>query len=273
MRAITILLACLGVCTVQAVGQSGDEPYQESIENYEKSQVRGFDLFINREMIRDEPDLLKYVLDQLTYDLQVIERMLPEAQLEVLHDVSFWVEKQGATVPGGMRGRGMCFHVSEGWLTEHGLLAQKVNGVEIIRAADFPEWRKNQPYMTFHELAHAYHLYFGYEHPGILAAYENAQDKGLYEAVAYNRSRDGGPVRAYALNNSQEYFAELSEAYWGLNDYFPFTRVQLEAHDPVGFAMVERMWSLTAEELAAGQERAPDIDADSDESQIQEAGH
>lgn len=271
MKTIAILIACLVICTTGAFGQSGDEPYQESIENYEKSRIRGFELFINHEMIRDEPDLLMYVLDQLTYDLRVVEQMLPDAQMEILHDVRFWVEKQGATVPGGMSGRGMCFHVSEGWLTENGLLGEKANGVEIVRAADFPEWRKNQPYMTFHELSHAYHLYFGYEHPGILAAYENARDKGLYEAVAFNRSRDGSLVRAYAMNNQKEYFAELSEAYWGLNDFFPFTRVQLEEHDPEGFAMVERMWSLTAVELAAAKERAPD--AGGDESEIQEAGH
>ena len=52
------------------------------------------------------------------------------------------------------------------------------------------------------------------------------------------------PVRAYAMNNVAEYFAELSEAYFGLNDYHPFTRGQLEAHDPEGLRAVAEAWAV-----------------------------
>ena len=31
-----------------------------------------------------------------------------------------------------------------------------------------------------------------------------------------------------------EYFAEASEAYFGTNDFFPFVRIELRRHDPIG---------------------------------------
>ena len=50
----------------------------------------------------------------------------------------------------------------------------------------------------------------------------------------------------YASLNPLEYFAEISEAYFGYNDYFPFNRSQLKAHDPFGHDLVETLWSDSA---------------------------
>ena len=49
---------------------------------------------------------------------------------------------------------------------------------------------------------------------------------------------------AYALTDHKEYFAELSEAYWGRNDYFPYTRQELKTYDPTGFAVLEQIWKV-----------------------------
>jgi dipeptidyl-peptidase-4 len=52
-----------------------------------------------------------------------------------------------------------------------------------------------------------------------------------------------GPVgRAYALNNYLEFFAELTEAYFVRNDFFPFTRKQLKVHDPAMDRLLEKLW-------------------------------
>jgi len=98
--------------------------------------------------------------------------------------------------------------------------------------------------MVLHELAHAYHfLVLGESHPQITAAYRHAVERGLYESVDY---AGGGKRRAYALVNEKEYFAELSEAYFGRNDYYPFTRAELQQYDPVGYALVQRLWGSAA---------------------------
>jgi hypothetical protein len=48
--------------------------------------------------------------------------------------------------------------------------------------------------------------------------------------------------RHYALSNDREYFAELTESYFGKNDFEPFTRDELRAFDPDGYAMIEQLW-------------------------------
>lgn len=53
------------------------------------------------------------------------------------------------------------------------------------------------------------------------------------------------------LSNPREYFAELSEAYFGRNDFYPFVRSDLCAYDKEGFAVVDRLWRLTGEEIGA----------------------
>jgi len=225
--------------------------YSESIENYGARELRGFTLMVNHEMV-EGADLLERVMLQLEHDLDQMERVVPAPAFEVLRESTVWIERQGAVVPGGMSGRGMCFHPSKEWLTGHGLLAEKQGGVEIINAADYPVWRVNQPWMTFHEFAHAYHWRLGFQDAEIKAAYDAAMGAGLYDAVDYNMASDGKPVKAYAANNEREYFAELSEAYFGLNDFFPFTRRQLKELDPAGYELVEKLWSLSEEELNHG---------------------
>ena len=44
------------------------------------------------------------------------------------------------------------------------------------------------------------------------------------------------------MNNKKEYFAELSEAYFGYNDHEPLERNALKNFDPIGFKMVQTVW-------------------------------
>jgi len=222
---------------------------RESIEDYEARELRGFDLRINRELIEEAPELLDRVLLHLEHDIDMIELVAPEPAMQRLRGVTIWIELQGATIPGGMSGRGMCYHASREWVSFHGLVPDKAGGVEIIRAENYLSWRRNQPWMLFHELAHAYHHMLGVGRADVRGAYEAAMEAGLYDKVDYNHDATGEGVRAYAANNPTEYFAELSEAYFGLNDYFPFARPQLARHDPRGHDVVERLWHLAGDEL------------------------
>src|SRR5437016_3067655 len=76
----------------------------------------------------------------------------------------------------------------------------------------------------------------------IRQAYEAAVASHRYESVDYVRG--GKKLRAYALDNAAEYFAELSEAYFGKNDFYPFVRSELKEFDPVGFQMIEKLWTV-----------------------------
>ena len=135
------------------------------------------------------------------------------------------------------------YHVSRGWLQANGYNPEKAGGIEISNTRNFVNWsRSAQPCMVMHELAHAYHhLVLGDKHAGIDAAFKQAVDRKLYESVGYVL---GGNKRAYAMNNAKEYYAELTEAYFGKNDFFPFTRSDLEKHDPVGNQLMESTWGV-----------------------------
>jgi hypothetical protein len=102
-------------------------------------------------------------------------------------------------------------------------------------------WVEQQPAMMLHELAHAWHHQrLGYDHQPIIDAYEAAMEAGLYDEVEYI---SGGIVEAYATGNHVEYFAELTEAWFWINDFYPFDRNQLSDHDPIGAAVLQGAWN------------------------------
>ena len=53
------------------------------------------------------------------------------------------------------------------------------------------------------------------------------------------------------MNSPTEYFAELTEAYFGRNDYEPFDRSGLRAFDPLGYAVIESVWLGAADGVIA----------------------
>ena len=64
-------------------------------------------------------------------------------------------------------------------------------------------------------------------------------DAGQYKNV---KRPDGSIADAYARHSAPEYFAELSEAWFGRKDFYPFTRADLAAYDPDGEALIPRLW-------------------------------
>ena len=127
------------------------------------------------------------------------------------------------------------------WVVANGYPAEIAKCVEICNTTHFLEWQKlNQPYMVLHELAHAYHdQVLGPNNKEVLAAFRNARKSKKYESVPFNM---GGNWKAYALNNPDEYFAELTEAYLGENDYYPYNRAQLKEFDPMGYELMKKVW-------------------------------
>ena len=39
-----------------------------------------------------------------------------------------------------------------------------------------------------------------------------------------------------------EYFAESTEAYLGVNDFYPFVRAELKQHDPDMYELMTEIW-------------------------------
>ena len=108
------------------------------------------------------------------------------------------------------------------------------------------------PWFVLHELAHAYHdreLPKGFGNPEIAAAYARAKESGKYDKVErhFGNGRPNTFEKAYAMTNPMEYFAETTEAYFGRNDFFPFTRDELKKHDPDMLELLGKLWQVAAD--------------------------
>jgi Mlc titration factor MtfA (ptsG expression regulator) len=69
----------------------------------------------------------------------------------------------------------------------------------------------------------------GFDEPRIRDAYEKFKKSGRGDKVLlFNGKR----VRHYALTNPMEFFAEMTEAYFGVNDFFPFNRSPVVGNQP-----------------------------------------
>ncbi len=140
----------------------------------------------------------------------------------------------------------MQYHPSADWLKGNGYSTDLAKCVHIPEVADLVTSRNinEQPWVVLHELAHAYHdQVLGFEEPRILKAYENFKKSGRGEkALLY----DGSRVRHYGLTDQKEFFAEMTESYFGLDDFFPFNRAELMTAEPEIYELMQTIWGPIA---------------------------
>lgn len=217
----------------------------EPVSSYELQDIEGWPVYVNRALIGSDKSIHAKALKELRIQLYRINRMVPRATLEVLHEVAIWFEAESSVTCA-------CHHPSKKWLENNDFNPEKAKAVEIGSPENFVNWtRHTQPWMVMHELAHAFQQRaVGYKDAELLGAYQAAVDSGSYESVLHI---NGKKRRAYALNNQMEYFAELSEAYFGRNDFYPFVRSEIEEHDPEGYKVLKRLW-----EAGVSQNQIPD---------------
>jgi hypothetical protein len=228
---------------IRAKAETRDQAANGGIQR-ETRDIAGWTVHINRALLTDNAAGSERALELLRAQLEGIVREVTPAAVIELQKVPLWISPEYP----GVKPRAE-YHPNAGWLREHGRDPAMAKGVEFTNVRIFEAESRRMPNFTLHELAHAYHdrvLPEGFANPEIKAAYEKAKASGKYERVE-RWNGDGKPKtfeRAYAMTNPQEYFAENTEAFFGVNDFFPFTRAELEKHDPEMFALLERLWSM-----------------------------
>ncbi len=136
----------------------------------------------------------------------------------------------------------MQYHPGKQWLIDNGYAADLVKCVHIPRAADLPTRRNinEQPWVILHELAHAYHdQVLGFDHPRVREAQERFKKSGHGDKTLLF---DGSRVKHYGLTNPMEFFAEMTEAYFGVNDFFPFNKAELRENEPEIHTLMADIW-------------------------------
>ena len=214
----------------------------------ETRNLAGWTVHISRDLLATNAADTGVALKLLAAQLEDIVRVVPPAAVAELRKVSLWVSPEYP----GVKPRAE-YHPNAAWLREHGRDPAMAKGVEFTNVRIFESETTRMPVFVLHELAHAYHdRVLGHQHAGIKAAYEAAKASGNYDKVERHDARGRVTIeRAYAMTNCEEYFAETTEAFFGTNDFYPFTRAELKQTDPVGCVLIEELWGVSRDSAPA----------------------
>ncbi len=225
---------------------TSDELKRSEFAGYQTMTASGFRVLVNDAVVA-HPAESAAVQAAVRTQLAEIERLFgPERLVRLKSGVRIWIEWEQRDSARRPRGPAE-FHPYRDWLAANGYLVAKENGLEINDTRMFlAAANGQQPFAMMHELAHAYDfLVLGAEQGAIQQAYAAALASGRYASV-WRMGDNSRPQRAYALADRREYFSELTEAYLGMNDFFPHVREQLQETDPQGYALMVRVWGPPA---------------------------
>ena len=168
--------------------------------------------------------------------LVAITVVVPEKSLAKLRKISIQLDQShGDLIP-------MQYHPDAGWLKGNGYSEQLAKCVHIPAVEDFlePQGIHGQPWVVLHELAHGYHdQILGFDDPRVVAAWKKFCDSGNYKSVL---TVSGKKHAHYGLTDEKEFFAEMTECYFGSNDFYPFVAGELKQAEPEIFALMADIW-------------------------------
>ncbi len=228
--------AALVLASAQVMGSALQEEARRRTQ-----VVEGWTLHVHEALFEQDAAATARALELLSWQLRDVTRVVPAGALEELRRVPLWMSSEYPGVQPTAE-----YHPGAGWLRDNGRDPAMAKGVEFTNVRGFEQDARRMPALVLHELAHAYHdrvLEGGFGNGEIQALFEKAQASGRYERVEH-RFGDGraSVVRAYAMSNAMEYFAECTEAFFSTNDFFPFHRSELARHDPEMFRLLQRVW-------------------------------
>jgi len=241
LLALSLLLA-LSASAAENTPVANDPPKA----TYQTQEIEGWKVHINDLLMKDDKAVTEKMLVLLTAHLKEIVRVVPAKSVAHLRKIPLWLNPP---YPGiGPRAE---YHPGAGWLKAQKRNPEMVKGVEFTDTASFEAETVRMPVVVLHELAHGFHdQVLGFDNPEIVATYKKAVAGKTYDKVQRWHGVSGriSQERAYAMANPQEYFAECTEAYFGRNDFYPFTREELERHDPEMYKILERVWNSALNE-------------------------
>ena len=222
-----------------ALSQAVAEKEEKKLYDPIVKKLEGWTIKVDPKLLENENNEFKdQVFTALANHLQRIKYILPAAKVKKMQKLPIWLDHHYEPLSS------MQYHPGATWLRANKHDPRLVKHVHIPRAKALlnrAQWAKH-PYVILHELAHAYHdqvLSNGFENEEVLGAYNEAKEKGIYEKVLLY---SGPTVKHYGLSNQMEYFAECTEAYLGVNDFYPFVRAELNEHDPRIFELLKKIW-------------------------------
>ncbi|MEM7233585.1 MAG: metallopeptidase [Planctomycetota bacterium] len=236
---VALFMACFAVCAGVLLSSAKPAEEKKGGKFYDpiEMNVEGWTIKVDPKLLKKEnADTKERAFEALANHLQRVKYIVSEERVKELQKLPIWIELNNPVL-GNMQ-----YHPGRGWLIRNGHDPRLVNHVHIPRARNLysrSQWAKH-PYVVLHELAHSYHdQVLSFDHPDIVGAFKEAKKNGIYDKVL---AHSGRMVRHYSLSNEKEYFAESTEAYFGVNDFYPFVRAELKQHDPRMYGVMEKIW-------------------------------
>lgn len=229
---VSFLTLC---CATQALTEevASEKTFFDPVER----NIEGWTVKVDPALLGDEHrELGERALKALANHLQRVTYIVPAEKVKQLRMLPIWLELQHPEL------KSMQYHPARGWLLSHKHDPRLVKHVHIPQAdalLDPKMWAKH-PYVVLHELAHSYHdQVLSFDEPRVIDTFEAAKQSGTYDQVLLFT---GKQAKHYGMSNHKEYFAEATEAYFGVNDFYPFVRAELKEHDPQMFDLLESIW-------------------------------
>jgi hypothetical protein len=238
VKKFSLILIVMAACVARAqTTRPATKPIPSKPTSHTIKQIEGWSVHVDDRLLNGaDKELGARAMTLLADHLRKISGVMPTDKLARLKQVHIWLDLTHGEL------RSAQYHPSKGWLAGHGYDVAMEKCVHIPDAKDFvsPRLQHDQPWMVLHELAHSYHdQVLGFEEPRIKAAWKKFVASGKYESVKHVGGR---MVRHYGLTDQKEFFAEMSESYFGMNDFFPFDRVELQREEPELFKLMEEIW-------------------------------
>jgi outer membrane protein assembly factor BamB len=226
--------------------------FREPKRVFERVAMGRWQISVEKQLLDEAPDLAKKALSRLERKLDEALSLLPETSHERIRSLALFL-MYGPKADGGGRDNGLEYFQKSAADHDATLDPAWKSAVVIYSAENYAALSELWALKALvHEFGHAQQLeQFPEDQPHIVAAWQNAVAKGLYQNV---EDESGNRIeKAYALTNQLEYFAELSCMYFARCNYRPFHRAELKEYDPAGYDMIERIWGIKEADWQAGR--------------------
>lgn len=238
-------LIVMAACEASIAEDGGPAAQPITEDRFEIRNLEGWTVYANRDLRTRHAEQFSRTLEHLRWELYQIRLAVPaDAARNMQENNAIWMEYSEKV--------NLSYHPSRQWLINHGYrVPRDPRSFMSLSVRTHLGDSYRHPFVVFHELAHGYDFYSigkgrGYGNGESQSNYERMMKEGKYEKVLIWSGNVGSH---YARSNRMEYWAESSEAYFAVNDIYPFVRAELREHDPKMATFVERYWGVDPEDV------------------------
>jgi len=205
--------------------------------SYTNRILEGWTIRVDDRLLQGETAVIgEKALKLLDARLVAIVAIVPEKALSKLRSIIIELDLNYGDL------ESMQYHPEVSWLKENGYNEKLAKCVHIPSVDDFMDPYENHrmPWVVLHELAHAYHdQVLSFDDSRVKEAWLKFRDSGKYQSVL---TSPGTHREHYGITNEKEFFAEMTETYFGSNDFYPFVTGELKEAEPEIYALMADIW-------------------------------